>query len=126
MKKVSYFVPAILYYLLVFVASSQDFNIPLGHGLDKAGHFIEFSLLGFFLSLGYFNAFSFPSGIKAFLVFITGLPLGILDELRQNFVPGRTSAVGDVMADAAGITAGILVYLCLLKMKKRPPESGAA
>jgi len=127
MKKASYFIPAVLYYLLIFIVSSQNYDSPLlGHGLDKAAHFVEFSLLGFFLSLGYFNTFSFPPGIKAFLVFITGLPLGILDELHQNFVPGRTSAASDVMADAAGIIAGVLVYLFFAKMKKRPPESGAA
>lgn len=127
MKKVLYFVPAILYYLLIFILSSQNFNIPLpGHGFDKVAHFIEFSFLGFFLSLGYFNTLSLPSGVKALLVFLTGLPLGILDELHQHFVPGRTSAVTDVMADGAGIIAGILAYLYLGKRKKRSPENGAA
>jgi len=127
MKKARYFVPAIVYYALIFILSSQNFDVALpGRGLDKVAHFIEFSLLGFFLSLGYFNAFSFPSGIKAFLVFFTGLPLGILDELHQHFVAGRTSALTDVLADGAGIIAGILVYLYLADRKRRKPETGAA
>lgn len=126
MKKVRYFIPAILYYLLIFILSSQAFDIDLpGRGLDKVGHFIEFSLLGFFLSLGYFNAFSSPCVVKSVLVFLTGLPLGILDELHQLFVPRRTSGLGDIIADAAGILAGILVYLYLAKRKKRSPENRA-
>lgn len=126
MKKARYFIPAILYYLLIFIVSSQNIDIPLpGHGFDKVAHFIEFSFLGLFLSLGYFNALSTSSASKAFIVFFTGLPLGILDELHQRFVPGRTSAASDVMADAAGIIAGILVYFYFAKRKKRRPDNGA-
>jgi VanZ family protein len=127
MKKVRYFVPAILFYVLIFVLSSLHIDVSLpGHGLDKAAHIIEFTVLGFFLSLGAFNAFSFPAGVKAVLVFFTGLPLGLLDELHQRFVPGRTSALDDAAADAAGIIAGILIYLVLAKRRKRPPEDRAA
>jgi VanZ family protein len=123
MKKLRYFVPAILFYLLIFFLSSQDGDIGLpGHWLDKIAHVIEFSLLGFFLSLGYFKTFSFPSFIKAVLVFFTGLPLAILDEWHQLFVRGRTSAIEDVIVDAAGIVCGILVYRYLGKRKRRTPE----
>lgn len=126
MKKVRYFVPALLFYFLIFILSSQHFDFALpAHGLDKVAHFIEFSCLGFLLSLGYFNTFSFSSGIKAVLVFFTGLPLGFLDELHQLFVPGRTSALDDVVADAAGIIAGILAYMYLAKRKRRTPENRA-
>lgn len=129
-KKASYFVPAFLYYVLIFILSSQSFNNHLpGQGFDELAHFLEFSLLGFFLSFGYFNAFSLTPAVKSVLVLLTGLPLGILDELHQRFVPGRTSALTDILADGAGIIAGILVYLYLAKRKsdrrrtERPKES---
>lgn len=123
MKKLRYFVPAILFYLLIFFLSSQNGDIDLpGRGLDKVAHLIEFSLLGFFLSLGYFKTFAFPPAIKSVLVFFTGLSLGVLDELHQLFVPGRKSEIEDVMADAAGIVCGILVYRYLGKRKRRTPE----
>jgi VanZ family protein len=126
MRKARYFVPAILFYLLIFFLSSQNGTLRLpGPALDKIAHLIEFSLLGFLLSLGYFKTFSFPPAIKSVLVFLTGLPLGILDEWHQLFVPGRTSAKADVIADAAGIIAGILIYLYLTRRKKRSPQNRA-
>jgi VanZ family protein len=124
MRKVRFFIPAILLYLLIFFLSSQNGDIDLpGHWLDKIVHVIEFSLLGFFLSLGYFKTFAFPPAIKSLLVFFPGLPLGILDEWHQLFVPGRRSAIEDVGADAAGVVFGILVYRYLAGRKKRAPES---
>lgn len=125
MKKARYFVPSFLYYVLIFFLSSQsgDFNLP-GHRFDKIAHLFEFSLLGFFLSFGYFKTLTLPSGAKSILALITGLTLGLLDELHQLFVPGRTSALWDVAADGAGVAIGILVYMYLAKRKKRSPETG--
>jgi VanZ family protein len=127
MKKARYFIPAVLFYLLIFALSSQDYDVELpSRGLDKAAHFVEFSFLGFFLSVGYFNAFRFSAAVKAVLVFLTGLPLGILDEFHQLFVPGRTSALGDVTADSAGIVWGIIVYTYFSRRKGRSRKAGAA
>ena len=123
MRKIRYFIPAILLYVLIFFLSSQNGDVDLpGHVLDKIVHVIEFSLLGYFLSLGYFKTFAFPPAVKSVLVFFTGLPLGILDEWHQLFVPARVSDVEDIMADAAGIVCGILVYWYLGKRKRRTPE----
>jgi VanZ family protein len=124
MKKARYFVPAILFYLLIFILSSQDLGIDLpGHGLDKVAHFFEFALQGFLLSLGFFNAFSLSPGLKSTFALLTGLFMGILDEFHQLFVPHRTSDIRDALADAAGIVAGILVYRYLAGRKKRAPEN---
>jgi VanZ family protein len=124
MKKARYFVPAILFYLLIFILSSQDLDIDLpGHGLDKVAHFFEFALQGFLLSLGFFNALSLSPNVKSILAFLTGLSMGILDEFHQLFVPFRTSDLHDALADAAGVVFGILVFRYLLERKKRAPKS---
>ncbi|MEW5900424.1 MAG: VanZ family protein [Acidobacteriota bacterium] len=120
MRKLSPFIPAILFYLLVFLLSSQDYGIDLpGRGLDKAAHLIEFAILGFFLSLGFFRAFSLPLRSKAVLVVATGFALAVLDELHQHFVPRRSSDLVDALVDTAGIIAGVLVYLWFVERKKR-------
>jgi VanZ family protein len=123
MRKALYFIPAILFYLFIFLLSSQDIDVGLPlPGLDKATHFIEFSLFGVLLSIGYFKAFDFSDSLKSALVFLTGFPLGALDELHQRLVPGRTGAVGDVMADAAGLVCGILVYRYFAKRRRPAPS----
>ena len=127
MKRVRYFVPAVLLYLLIFILSSQDIDFDLpGHGLDKVAHFFEFALQGFLLSLGFFNALTLSPGMKSILAFVTGLSMGILDEYHQLFVPHRRSDIRDVLADAAGVICGILVYRYLAKRKKRGPENETA
>jgi len=119
MKKLRYFVPAILFYLLIFFLSSQDLDIDLpDHGLDKVAHFFEFALQGFLLSLGFFNALFLSPNVKSILAFLTGLSMGILDEFHQLFVPFRTGDLHDVLADAAGIFCGILAYRYLAKRKR--------
>ena len=124
MKKARYFVPAILFYLLIFILSAQDLDIDLpGHGLDKVAHFFEFALQGFLLSLGFFNALSLSPNVKSILAFLTGLSMGILDEFHQLFVPFRTSDLHDVLADAAGVVFGILAFRYFLERKKRAPKN---
>jgi VanZ family protein len=127
MRKARYFIPAGLFYLLIFFLSSQDVDLDFSFpGLDKLAHFTEFALFGLLLSIGYFKAFTFSDFVKSVLVFLTGFPLGALDELHQLFVPGRTGALGDVIADAAGIVCGILVYRRLAKRRRPEPTDETA
>jgi VanZ family protein len=127
MRKARYFIPAILFYLFIFFLSSQsvDIDLPLP-GLDMAAHFVEFALFGFLLSIGYFKAFGFSDFLKSVLVFLTGLPLGALDELHQLFVPGRKGSIGDIAADAAGLVCGILVFRFLAKRRRPTPTDRTA
>ncbi len=125
MKKLSPFLPALLFYVLVFWLSSQDLGIDLpGRGLDKLAHFAEFSILGFFLSLGFFRSFSLGRSAGIILVLATGLALSVLDEFHQSFVPRRSSEVWDALADLAGIVAGILVYLRIAEKRKHGRGEG--
>ena len=43
----------------------------------------------------------------AFAVFGVVLGIGVLDELRQSFVPGREADLADLLADAAGAAAAL-------------------
>jgi VanZ family protein len=124
MKKLAYFLPALIFYLLVFLFSSQDLGIRFNGGwLDKIPHAFEFALLAFLLAIGFFNSLGASAQTKAAVTFLTGLLLAILDEFHQSFVPGRIASVRDILADAAGVVCGILVYLYLLKRRKRRASS---
>lgn len=36
--------------------------------------------------------------------------LALLNEIQQAFVPGRSSHLGDVLADMVGATGGLLIF----------------
>ena len=42
---------------------------------------------------------------------VLGALYGLSDELHQAMVPGRSSEVGDWVADALGTAVGVLLYL---------------
>ena len=92
------------------------------HLIRKSAHFLEFFLLGVFLTkaLGFHN-------LKVFRSVCLDLSLCLLvaaaDETIQAFVPGRSSKAADVLLDLAGAAAGMLscmLFSRLLSRAKRP------
>lgn len=119
MKKFIYFLPAVVYYALIFYLSSSDIGIPINvRHFDKAAHFAEYGILGFLLALGFFNALSSSRSVKVGLSLFVSLALAGLDEFHQFFVPWRAVEVLDLLADAAGATAGVLAFLFLFQREK--------
>jgi VanZ family protein len=120
MKKWISFLPATFFYLLIFFLSSRDIRVgfDIGH-LDKAAHFLEFGLMGVLLAIGFFNVLTLSTSMKSILTFGSGLILAVLDEFHQFFVPLRQSDIKDVLADAAGLFFGILVFR-FLAARRRP------
>ncbi len=87
-------------------------------GSDKAGHFIAYGVL--MINVGLITLpkmKSFRNGIL-FAVFY-----GVLMEVCQYFVPGRTFSFYDMLANAAGVGVGTIIPLLLgkqiLKILKR-------
>lgn len=112
MRKFLFFVPAMIYYLLIFILSSirihREAGIPF---LDKGLHLVEFTVLGFLLSLGCFLSLRASTRLKSGFVLGVGILLGGLDEIHQYFVPGRSLEILDLVADFLGILTGLLVFL---------------
>jgi VanZ family protein len=120
MKKLAYFLPALIFYLLVYLLSSRDLGDRLSGGwLDKIPHVLEFAVLAFLLAVGFFNSLGASAQTNGAITFLTGLLLGLLDEYHQSFVPGRQSDFRDLLADAAGLVCGIFVYRYLMKRRER-------
>ena len=92
------------------VSSVQDFG-PLPGGLsDKTGHFGGYALLGAFVLRAVAGArWSGVTGRSALTAWVICVIYGATDELHQGFVPGRTVAVDDWVADAAGSGTAILL-----------------
>jgi len=119
MKKILFFLPAILYYMLIFIISSIRFQIEAGiPSLDKVFHLVEFILLGFLLSLGYFLSIEGSLRKKSACVLISGVLLGGLIEIYQYFLPTRSFEILDLVADSLGILIGLFLFLYLSRTKR--------
>jgi len=120
MKKLVYFLPAILFYLLIFSLSSADLGIRIRvYHFDKIAHLIEFGIMALLLSFAFFNVLKASLTIKIMVTFFVGVGLGILDEFHQYYVPGRHRDALDALADAVGIAGGIFLYWFLEKTRKK-------
>ena len=111
MRKILYFLPAALYYSLIFTLSqrSYDFKVGVPH-FDKGVHFLEFAVLSILIFFGYLKSFGANLRIKAVLTFITAFILAVGDEIHHYFIPGRESDILDVIADGAGIIFGLFLF----------------
>ncbi|MBA7708579.1 hypothetical protein ES703_117481 [subsurface metagenome] len=119
MRKILFFVPAILCYLLIFILSSIRFQVEAGiPSLDKGVHLVEFILLGFLLSLGYFLSLEASPRTKSAWVLISGILLGGMIEIYQYFLPTRSFEILDLVADSLGILIGLFLFLHLSRTKR--------
>lgn len=102
--------PVVIYCLAIFALSSLE-QVPKPQLLsDKWGHLILFAGLGFLfarLVAGMRNV-TFLQLLAVTALFC--LIYGITDEAHQYFVPGRTSEIGDIVADTIGGFLGVLLY----------------
>lgn len=91
-----------------------DVSIP---GLDKLVHFLIFGIL-MFLMLYDFRKIQKPKAACLNLVsasFIFCIGYGILIEVAQHYIPGRSFSVQDIMADSAGIVAAYFIFKIIYK-----------
>lgn len=105
-----------LYWPAFFMAG----HIPIPESVQKAGvsdkslHFMAYLMLVFLL---WFTV----SGVqridwrrlRPWLVLVALVAYGIIDELLQGFVPGRSPDVMDLVADVAGVLLGMILFTFL-------------
>jgi len=119
--RAAFLLAAISWAALIFYLSSQpSIDMPaLFPGQDKLFHLIAFGTLGF-LTTGTLQLL--PEGYptrQVWLVTLTVMLYGILDEFHQYFVPGRSADVYDVLADAIGALLGAWTMYYLVRMLYR-------
>ncbi len=97
--------------LLFILSSTPDLSPPLHvfEWEDKLDHFLAYAPLGWLLMRS--MVWHGSSSRKAlWLVIALGTLYGISDEIHQHFVPGRTMAWTDAVADAVGIALGSWLF----------------
>lgn len=100
------------YWLCIFTGThlpNMDEIVDLRFGVnDKVKHFSAFFLLGGLLCY----VTSSPRWFKRFsLIGLVGMAYAAIDEITQNFIPGRYPDVLDFAADAAGLWSAIAIYV---------------
>lgn len=85
-------------------------GIDLPH-LDKLVHVVLFA--GFTLS--WLLAIGIPSMLRRVLVLLLAILLALMTELAQQYIPHRSSDWYDLLANSAGISLGLLVFVLRLK-----------
>lgn len=108
-RAVSAWGPAVLWAVVIFVASAQP-RVPLpkvGHW-DKLSHFGAYAVLGLLLARG-----TAASALNGWWAVALAALYGATDEIHQAFVPGRSPELGDWIADVLGAAAGAFLYLYL-------------
>lgn len=82
-------------------ASMAGYAGDLEHTLRKLAHFCEFALLCFFIYKTFAGFYFYSSAADGYILFIC-LFVATVDEYIQSLVPGRTSAVSDILLDFSG------------------------
>ena len=95
----------------------------VGFLVRKLAHFSEYALLGFSLML---HITRVQKKITVRLPWLWAWGIGTLyaatDEFHQGFVAGRGPSVVDVTIDSAGVIAGLLLMIWILKKRTKINE----
>ena len=112
-----YWLPLFMYCLFIFFLSSYPNPLPMPHLFlgDKLLHIAEYSILGFLMARSIFSLNLRYSKRPLFIIAIILSTLyGLSDEVHQSFTPGRTTSLGDLIADGLGSLIGAVLYLKML------------
>jgi hypothetical protein len=126
--------PSIIYMAAIFVVSSVSDVGPMPGGVsDKSLHMLSYAVLGVLLLIPLARGvWAGVSWKRALAAIVLATLYGMSDEFHQSFVPGRSSDILDVVADAIGATGGVGVVGLLaagrawgiLKSSSHAPKGG--
>lgn len=98
--------------VVIYTLSSQTgLNVPpLFSGQDKLLHALIFGILGFLVAGALLPAAHRTRRRHIVMAVVLVAVYGVLDEIHQHFVPGRTPEVLDVLADIGGGLMGVWLF----------------
>ncbi|MBU1088786.1 VanZ family protein [Patescibacteria group bacterium] len=107
-----YFIPSILWMLVIFFLSSRS-NTGIGGSrtnrflIHKTLHLIEYAILAITFHFAFFKTKIFPQ-VQKYSILASYL-YAITDELHQHFIPGRDGKITDTFIDLLGILIGLFL-----------------
>ena len=110
------YAPALIWAVLLVLVGGRS-NVPRVESplpLDKAAHFVMYGLLGVMATMGWRAAGRLP---RLLWVLVLASLVGVIDEIHQSTVPGRSPEVADWIADTLGIAAAALLILRITREK---------
>ena len=103
--------------IMYWIATTFHIHLPVFF-LRKAAHFLEYAILG--LLIASVVPLYKKNGPYYLVSWVVGIPVSIIDECIQHFVPGRSGNFIDVSIDMTGVFAGVAVFLFFrLRRRKR-------
>jgi hypothetical protein len=128
MKALPRMLPVVIVGSFIFMSSqllwtpqtSPFFSVYVG--LDTVAHIILYSVLGFFVCRYLRASVSAYSAVVLGLAVSVSLTIGVIDELHQMYVPGRSAEIEDLLADLIGATGGASLYLALVGLSQWAKE----
>jgi VanZ family protein len=115
-QKITYALPAFLSAAVIFYVSSlEKIELPLCaiSFQDLLFHAAAYFLFGLTLLLAAYpwnGSLSYPLRVY-FILGIIGILYALSDEIHQSFVPNRTCAISDLLADTTGIISSFFAYI---------------
>src|SRR5690606_34358455 len=90
-------------------------------GLDKVAHLLAYLVLGFLLTFG-----AVRQRVPLVVAVLIGLLYGLLDEIHQSRVPGRSAEFADWVADGIGTLIGLFLFLLVRRIRGAREDDIAA
>ena len=119
-EKIKYFLPSILWMLVIFFFSNRS-STGIGGSLThqfiihKTFHLIEYAILGATFHFAFSKTKIFLQ-VQKYTVF-TSYFYALTDELHQHFIPGRSGKITDTFIDLLGILIGLYLTKLFKKLK---------
>lgn len=120
-KKYLIHLPLIIYWIILFILTSLPSSMAITtHVSDKVNHFGAYGLLSVFLylNLNFQNRFELLNKFPATFTVLIASIYGMVDEIHQMFVPGRSAEFLDWLADFSGSLVAVLITRYLIRRIK--------
>lgn len=116
-KKHLVYIPLILYWLVLFIATSIPAQSMPEVGIsDKFNHLFAYMILSMFLYLTFIvqSRYSILKNNPALFSISIATVYGIFDEVHQMLIPGRSAEFLDWVADVSGAIIGAILISLLV------------